>query len=91
MPVFLAEYAGMNETPLQKLERVLGRYRIAELCDCSYSAVQQWTKNGVPAKHALTLEEAARAAGEEITAQELCPKVFRKPKPRRSTERAARP
>lgn len=69
-------FRNMDETPLQKVERLLGRYKLASLCGCTYSAVQQWTENGVPAKHALKIEAATDG---QVTRYELCPKVFGKP------------
>lgn len=64
------------ETPVEKATRILGgALSLAKLCSVSASFVYQWIEGtrAVPAKHAPLIESATRAAGDVVTAEELCP------------------
>lgn len=60
----------MNEKPIERVIEWAGsQAALAKLCNVSRGAVHLWTKEGIPARRAIQIEELS---GGKIRASDLC-------------------
>ena len=59
-------------TPYERVIKAIGSTgRVARLCNVTRSAVQQWSRNGIPRDHILMLEQATQGSEYPVTAREM--------------------
>jgi len=64
----------MNKSPIERaIDAAGGQTKLADHCQVSPQAVQQWIINGVPANRASCVEKATDGA---VTRSELRPDLF---------------
>lgn len=60
------------ETPVQRVVRAFGsQEKVGAVCGVWQGAVSQWKNGIIPSRHHRALLEAAKAAGLQLTAEDL--------------------